>query len=244
VSLIFILTLAVQAGLAVHVIRTGRNTLWIWAIALLPAAGSLAYIVVEILPELFGGKAARRTRAGVQRMMDPNRNLRQAAAEVEISGNVDARRRLAEEHYSRGQYAEAIAVYEGGLKGIFEHDPTLLLGLAQAQFGAQQFAAARASLERLIQHNPDFKSTDGHLLYARSLEAQDALDEAEHEYAAVAPGYPGAEARLRYALLLKRRGKLDAARNIFKELLDGAKLGPAHYRKAQAEWLERARREL
>jgi hypothetical protein len=27
-------------------------------------------------------------------------------------------------------------------------------------------------------------------------------------------------------------------------LLDGARLGPAHYRKAQSEWLERARREL
>ena len=243
-SLIFILTLAIQAGLVVHVIRTGRNTLWIWAIALLPAAGSLAYVVVEILPEFVGGRTARRTKTGMQRMIDPNRNLRQAAAEVEISGNVDARRRLAEELYARGQHAEAVSVYEAGLKGIFEHDPTLLLGLARAQFAAQDFAAARATLERLIQHNPDFKSTDGHLLYARALEAHDAFDEAEHEYAAVAPGYPGAEARLRYALLLKRRGKLDEARRILKDLLDGAKLAPGHYRKAQAEWLDRARREL
>jgi hypothetical protein len=243
-SLIFILTLAIQAALVVHVIRTGRNTLWIWAIALLPAAGSLAYVVVEILPELFRGKAARRTQLGVQRMLDPNRNLRQVTAEVELSGNVDARRRLAEELYSRGQYAEAIDTYSAGLRGIFEHDPTLLLGLAKAQFAAQNFGAARASLERLIQHNPEFKSADGHLLYARTLEAQNALDEAEHEYEAVAPGYPGAEARLRHALLLKRRGKLAASRSMLQELLDGAKLAPAHYRKAQAEWLDWARREL
>ena len=244
VSLIFILTLAIQAGLIVHVIRTGRNSLWIWAIALLPAAGSLAYVVVEILPGIFGGQAARRTKAGMQRIIDPNRDLRQAAAAVEISGNVDARRRLADELCERGQYDEAIAVYQAGLKGIFEHEPTLLLGLAQAQFAARDFAAARASLERLIRQNPEFRSADGHLLYARTLEAQDALDEAEYEYAAVAPGYPGAEARLRYALLLKRRGKLEEARRLLKDLVDGAKLGPAHYRKAQAEWLERARREL
>ena len=95
-----------------------------------------------------------------------------------------------------------------------------------------------------MQNNPDFKSADAHLLYARTLEALDALDEAEREYAAVAPGYPGAEARLRYALLLKRRGKLEEARRILKDLLDGAKLGPAHYRRAQAQWLDRARREL
>jgi hypothetical protein len=243
-SLIFILSLAVQAGLIVHVIKTGRNTLWIWAIALLPAAGSAAYVAVEILPEMFRGRTARRTRAGVQRMIDPNRDLRRAAAEVEISGNVDARRRLAEELFERGQFTEAVAVYQAGLRGIFEHDPTLLLGLAQAEFAANDFAGARAALERLIQHNPEFKSADGHLLYARTLESLDALDEAEHEYAAVAPAYPGAEARLRYALLLKRRGKAEEARRIFKDLLDGAKLGPPHYRRAQAQWLDRARREI
>jgi hypothetical protein len=244
VSLVFILTLAIQAGLIVHVIKTGRNSLWIWAIALLPGAGWLAYIVVEILPAVFGGTTARRTKAGMQRMIDPDRDLRRAAAEVEISGNVDARRRLAEEMYDRGQYAEAVGVYQLGLRGIFEHDPTLLLGMARAQFAARDYAAARATLERLIRENPDFRSAEGHLLYARALEAQDALDEAEHEYDAVAPAYPGAEARLRYGLLLKRRGKLEDARRIFKELLDGAKLGPAHYRKAQAEWLDQARREL
>jgi hypothetical protein len=242
--LIFILTLALQAALIVHVIRTGRNNLWIWAIALLPAAGSLAYIGVEILPEIFGGRTGRRTRASVQRIIDPDRDLRQAAAAVELSGNVDARRRLAEELYERGQYPEAAVVYEDGLKGIFEHDPVLLLGLARSRFASGDFGSARTSLEQLMLHNPQFKSADGHLLYARTLEAQDALEEAEHEYAVAAPAYPGAEAKLRYALLLKRRGKLDEARRILKDLVDGARLAPAHYRRAQSEWLDRARREL
>ena len=227
-----------------HVIRTGRNTLWIFAIGLLPGIGSLAYVIAEILPELFGGRTARRARSGMQRMIDPNRDLRRAATEVEISGNVDARRRLGEELSERAQFDEAIKVYGGGLRGVFEFDPTLLLGMAEAQFGKQDFAAARATLESLAQHNPDFKSADAQLLYARTLEAEDALDEAERQYALIAPGFPGAEARLRYGLLLKRRGKLQEAQRILKDLLDGAKLGPAHYRKAQAEWLDRARREL
>ena len=227
-----------------HVIRTGRNTLWILAIGFLPGIGSLAYLVAEVLPDLFGGRTARRAKAGIGRMIDPNRDLRRATAEVEISGNVDARRRLGEELFDRSQYGEAIDVYRGGLKGIFEHDPTLLLGLAKAQFGNEDFAAARATLELLTQHNPDFKSADAQLLYARTLEAQDAMDDAEREYARIAPGFPGAEARLRYGLLLKRRGKFDEAQRVLKDLLDGARLGPAHYRRAQAEWLDRARREL
>jgi hypothetical protein len=242
--LIPILSIAVQAALIVHVIKTGRNMLWILAIALLPLVGSIVYVVVELMPEALGGRTARRARSGMRRMMDPDRELRRASAEVEISGNVDARRRLAEELLERSEFDAAVDVYQGGLKGIFEHDPTLLLGLARAHFGKQDYAAARAALERLTQHNPDFKSTDAQLLYARTLETQNALDEAERAYATLAPVYPGAEARLRYGLLLKRRGKSAEAQRVLKDLLDGAKLGPAHYRRAQAEWLERARREL
>jgi hypothetical protein len=244
VSLIIILSIAVQAALIAHVIKTGRNMLWIAAIFFLPLAGPIAYVAVEILPDLFGGRTARRARSSVHKMIDPDRDLRRASAEVEISGNVDARRRLADELYERRQFDAAIEAYQGGLRGIFEHDPTLLSGLAKTQFASGDFAAARATLERLAGHNPDFKSPDSQLLHARTLEALDELDEAERAYEAAAPGFPGAEARLRQALLLKRRGKTDRARAILKDLLDGAKLGPAHYRRAQAEWLEIARREL
>jgi hypothetical protein len=231
-----ILTILVQAAFIVHVIKTGRNQLWIWAIALLPVVGWLAYFVVEIVPAMFGGRTARRAKAGVQRMMDPDRDLRRAAAEVQISGNVDARRRLAEELFERAQYDAAIEMYEAGL--------TLLLGLARAHFAKRDYAAARAAIERLSSQNPDFKSVDAQLLYARTLEHQDALDDAERQYASIAPAYPGAEAKLRYGLLLKRRGKIEEAQRELKDLLESAQLSPAHYRKAQAEWLERARREL
>jgi hypothetical protein len=89
----------------------------------------------------------------------------------------------------------------------------LVAGVWRGRSSARQdFAAAQANLERLTLHNPDFKSPDAQLLYARTLESQDALEEAERAYAALAPGYPGAEARLRYALLLKRRGNLPEAR--------------------------------
>ena len=240
-----ILSLLIQAALIVHVFKTGRNTLWILAIGLLPGIGSLAYLIAEVLPELFGGRTARRARSGMQRMIDPNRDLRRAergSAKSRAMWMPDAA--SGRNCSNAAQFDEAVEVYRGGLKGVFEHDPTLLLGMAQALFGKQDFAAARTTLESLARHNPDFKSADAQLLYARTLEAQDALEEAERQYALIAPGFPGAEARLRYGLLLKRRGKLQEAQRVLKDLLDGAKLGPAHYRRAQAEWLDRARREL
>ena len=236
--------LLISAALAVHVIRTGRNTAWILAIALLGPIGWAAYLVVELVPEWMGGRTARRAKVGMRRIIDPNRDMRRAAEEVEISGNVDARRRLAQGHFERGQYDEAIDMYKAGLKGIFEHDATLLQGLAEAQFAKGDTAEARKNLEALFQYNPDFKSNEARLLYARALEATSDWDAAEREYAGIAGPFPGAEARLRYALFLKQRGKLAEADRLFKDLLDGARLGPAHYRRSQARWLDIARREL
>lgn len=241
---LIVLSLLLQAALIVHVLRTGRNALWILAIALLPFAGSLAYLLVEILPERLGGATARTAGRSLWRIVDPDRALRRARTEVEVSGNVDARRRLAEELHRRGQYERAIEVCRGGLVGVFEHDPTLLLELARASFANNDFATARSSLERLATHNPEFKSADARLLYARTLEAGGANEEALREYAKVAPEYPGAEARLRFGLLLKRLGRAEQANREFRELLEGAKIAPAHYRRAQASWLALARREL
>jgi hypothetical protein len=242
--ILLIASIVIQVLLIVHVIRTGRNSLWIWAIALLPLAGPIAYLLVEVLPGLRHSRTARRASTAMRDTLDPDRNLRQYANEVRISGNVDSRRRLAEELLSKGQFHEAIETYRSALTGLYEQDPQLLLGLAGAQFAQEDFAAARATLDRLIAHNPDFKSPEGHLLYARALEGEGNLEKAASEYKVLSDYYPGAEAKVRYGQLLKRQGQHDAARQVLQELLDGAQLAPAHYRKVQREWLDLARREL
>ena len=240
----FLLHLLIQALLIVHAIRTRRNMLWIWAIGLLPAAGPLAYIVVEVLPDLFRSRGARRASSRVKRLIDPDKELREASAAVEVSGNVDARRRLAEQLSQRGEFRQAIEVCLQGLRGVFEHDPTLLYELARAQYAAGQFGEARDALARLRQNNAGLESPDVGLLYARCLQGAGDLAQAEREYASIAGAYPGAEARLRYAQLLKQLGKSQQADALLRDLLQGARVAPPHYRKAQAEWLHLAEREL
>ena len=144
----------------------------------------------------------------------------------------------------QGQSARAVTVYEQILTGLYETDPNLLLGLAHAQFAAGGSAAARETLDRLIVNNPDFKSPEGHLLYARALEGEGNLPKALEEYAAVAGYFAGAEAQLRYALLQIKLGHDVAARQTLSGLLEHARLAPRHYRQAQEEWLTAARRKL
>lgn len=243
--LFLIISIAIQAGLIVHVIKTGRNQLWIWVLILLPfGVGALAYLAVEVLPELLRSRTAGRTARGLRRVMDPGADLRRYEDAARVTGNVAARQRYAEELTRHQRYDEAIAQYTQALSGLYEHDPNLMLGLAQAQFAKGDVRAARTTLDELIRRNPGFRSPDGHLLYARALAAEGDVARALEEYRVLAASYPGAEAAVRYAQLLEAQSQRTEAQRAARELLEQARIAPRHYRRAQREWLEAAQRLL
>jgi hypothetical protein len=241
---LFIISIILQVLFIVHVIKTGRNTMWIWVL-IIPAIavpGMIAYVAVEILPGLFRSRTAQRTARGMRNVLDPHADLRKYEDAARVGGNVASLQRYAEELTRQGRYDDAIAEFRKALTGLYEHDPNLLLGVARAQFGKGDAAAARATLDDLIRLNPDFKSPEGHLLYARALETEGNADRALEEYKILAPSYPGAEAAVRYAQLLNAQGQQDEARRVVKDLLEGARIAPAHYRRAQKTWLDQAER--
>ena len=120
----------------------------------------------------------------------------------------------------------------------------LLLGLAHAHFGLGKHEAAKRSLDELIAANPDFRSTEGHLLYAKTLEALGQHDAALVEYDVLQSSYPGEEARVRRAQLLLRLERRDEARAAFEDLLRRAKAAPKYYRDKEGPWLDEAQRAL
>ena len=243
-SLLFLSMIIVQVALIIHVVKTGRNQIWIWVLALLSLPGAIAYIAVEILPELFRSRTAQRTARGLRKAMDPGADLRRYESEARVASNVASRQRYAQELVRHQRYDEAIGQYREALTGLYEHDPNLMLGLAQTQFDKGDASAARATLDELIQRNPDFRSPAGHLLYARALEAEGNVPKALEEYAVLAPSYPGAEAAVRYAQLLQAQGRRAEAQKVARELLEQARIAPGHYRRAQRPWLDAAQRLL
>jgi hypothetical protein len=240
----FIISLIIQAAFIVHVIKTGRNTLWIWILIIpgLAIPGIIAYLIIEVIPELTRSRAARSTARTFRKAMDPGAQLRRYESEAQLAGNVASRQRYAEELVRHGRHEEAIVQYRQALSGLYEHDPNLMLGLAQAQFAKGDATAARATLDELIRQNPDFRSPAGHLLYARALEAEGNPAKALEEYRLVAASYPGAEAAVRYAQLLKAQGQAAEAQKVVRELLAQARIAPGHYRRAQREWLDAAQK--
>ena len=244
---LYILSGLISLGLVVHCIKTGRNTIWVYVLVVLmsmPFIGAAIYVAAELLPEWLGSRTSQRAMRGIRTTLDPEGNLRRFENEMQVTGNVASRQKYADELVRLGRAAEALPIYQTCLTGVFAEDPKLLLGYAHAQFEAKDAAGARQTLDDLIQKNPDFKSADGHLLYARALEVEGEVEKALSEYATLSGYYPGAEAGVRYARLLIRSDQRPLAQQTLKALLDRAKYAPAHYRTAQREWLDEAHREL
>jgi hypothetical protein len=237
---LYIATIAIQVLAAVHLFRTGGDMRWLWAIVFLPVVGSLAYFFVEVLPSLQNNRTARNVLRRARDTVDPNRGVRQGALDYERSQNVETASRLADELTKAGRFADAIRVCGEARTGLFEDDPKILLSLANAQFGAGQYQDAIGTLDYLRDKNPGFRSADGHLVYARALEENGASSRALSEYEALARYYPGAEARVRHAMLHKKLGHLERAGELFAAVLKDARLAPKHFRRSQREWIELA----
>jgi hypothetical protein len=239
-----LIAFVVEILLIVHVLKTGRDFRWIFLLLFLPGIGAVVYLVIEVLPGMTGSATGRRTARRVGRLVDPGRDLRQQKLEYDRNRSVETTTRLAAELVRDGKCDEAIEVCERAREGLFADDPTLLLALANAQFGKGSFDAAIASLDTLREKNPDFRSPDGHLLYARALESAGRSQEAIAEYEALAGYYPGAEARVRLAQLHQRLGNHDVAAAMFGQIVEDARLAPKHFQRAQREWIDIAKKAL
>lgn len=199
--------LLMQIAFAVHAIRNGKEIFWVFIIAFVPLLGCAIYFFVEILPQFGQSRAAREMRSTLDKAMYAERDYRALLAAVEELPTPHNKHLLASELIRRGDYVGARRLYESALLGPHVHDPALLMGLARALVMLDDPAGALDALDRLQAANPGFHSHEGHLLYARALAALGRAEDAEREYAALVPQYPGQEARARFALLLQQTGR-------------------------------------
>jgi len=235
---------AIQLALIVHVLKTGRSRYWIFVLIFMPLIGGLAYVLIELLPDFSNSISGQRVMRNVKSAFDPGGEVRRQQVAWEQSPNADNARRYAEALEAAGDAAKAEAIVNQALTGMFATEPTLLLVRARLQFESGRMNGALESLETLRANNPDFRSADGHLLYARALEAAGRVEQALKEYTDVAGYFPGVEARYRRALCLKAAGQAQEAVAEWEAIVKDAELAPAHFRRSQKTWLDATRREL
>lgn len=230
----------VQVYFAVHAIRTGRERQWLFVIIIFPGVGSLIYFFSEYLPDMQHAAQLRKKRPKV----NSSKYLHYLEDQVEITPSVKNKKALAEAYVHTGMFDKAIPIFKSCLQGLHEKDNFILEGLCCAYFFKGDFEKAKINLLELKKLRGDEPNNDFDLLLARTYEELGETDAAVDEYSGLVRRFSGAEAPCRYALLLKKIGRSEEAKTIFRKIAKDARLSPKYYQRDQKQWITIAKREV
>jgi len=230
--------------LVFHAVKTGRVRPWAFIILAVPGIGALAYLLIELIPELLSGPEAQKARRRIANKLDPEKQYRRLVDQLLTADTVANRAELAAECLEVARFEEARQHYEHILQQQAGDAPVYALCKAKAEFGLNKPADVVATLEAMRNRWADYESAEGHLLYARALASSGRIEEALEEFHSVSEYFPGAEARVRHGLLLDQLGRAGEAKALLSDLLLQLKRAPKHVRKMQSEWLAIAEKYL
>jgi hypothetical protein len=217
--MIFIVgSVLIQILCIVHVIKTGRNQMWIMAIGFMSLIGCAAYFIAEILPTLGYNRHVRSARAQVSAMVDPERSLRQATDALSLADTAANRIAVADAYAALGRHFDALPYYREALGMVPGKDTRTRFRLAQSLFETGDSAGTLKLLDELPPITSIGETDKRQLLRARALAELRRNDEACTIYDDVVTRVPGEEARCRYAALLLTMGQEDRARAILEEV--------------------------
>jgi hypothetical protein len=227
---------------ATHAIRSGQDKYWLWILFGFPLLGSLVYALTIWLPAVRQTPQGHQVVRGVRKMLDPTRELRGAQEALDMAATPNNRLRLADALLELGRASEAVVQYQAVLNGVHADDAQVQIKLARALLEAGKPHDARELLDRLIREQPNLKSPDGHLVYARSVAALGDRIKAREEFESLVGYFAGMEARAYYAETLLAWNETARCRELLDECAKIAKRMPGGARDINREWLARLKK--
>ena len=227
---------------ASHALRTGQDRYWLMILVFFPLLGSLVYFAMVWLPDARRSTHGQMVARGVQKLLDPSRELRAAQEALEVAATPANRLRLAHALLGMGRASEAVVQYQAVLSGIYADDPQVRVQLARALLEAGNPHEARVLLDALIAEMPKLKSPEGHLIYARAVAALGDRERAREEFESLVSYYAGLEARARYAEVLLAWGDTARLLALVTDTRKIAKRMPGPSRELNREWLARLKK--
>lgn len=224
---------------AVHVVRSGQQMYWLIILFSFPLLGSIVYFLVIYLPNSRLERGARRAVSAAARVLDPERELRDARAEFEHAPTAQNQMRVAAALLERGFAQEAARNYEACLKGPFASDLEVRFNAARAFVECQRFQEALGHLEAIRRDNERFRPEALSILLARSYAGVSRNDEARAEFDFAVSRFGTFEAHAEYAIWAIAMGDAATAAAQQSEIDKKVKRWNAHARELNAPVMRR-----
>ncbi len=238
------ISLIIQIALVIHAIRNGKQMFWIFLIIFVPLIGSVAYAVVELLPDLRDRHRSTLQRGASQlgEMVNPGGKIKELEKQNDLSPTVENMRALATAYLAADRAADALPLLEKSANSPLGPDSRSLSLLAEACFklerpreALEHIRAAKESADR--QDDPD-----NSLLEGRILEALGSNDEAAACFESASRRGSGLYYQFAYGDFLRRRGETSKAEEIFSKIEADYSRMPAYAKKLNRRWHQEAQK--
>ena len=220
-----------QVIAAVHFIRRRPDGYWIWVILIGGGIGALAYILVEMVPDL--GLLPQYVRIVSHRSRI--KQLEMLVLDNPSAGNYEE---LADLYFEQKKYARAKECYDQAISSRTDSpDPFYRRALCLMALG--DFKSATPDLERVYQkdRNYDYQRAAGLLAFAWD-QIQDPR--AGQLYAEVTQTSTLSETQFNYAVFLARQGQTAEARQWAQRVLSKKLTMPRYLKRRERPWFRAA----
>jgi hypothetical protein len=224
--------IVLQVLAIVHFVRRRPDWYWLWIILMFGALGALAYIVVEVIPDLGLLRGAFQ--------VFPRRK-RIKALEVAIIDNpsIGNYEELGDLYLDDRQYVRARESFDKVLARSDGIDP--LYRRALAELALNDFQAAAADLEKVVARDAKYDYQRAAGLLAHALAKIGEREKADALFADVTRTSTLSETQYNYACLLADEGRIAEAREWAERIQRKKATMPDYIRRRERPWFRSAR---
>ena len=221
-----------QVFAVLHFIRRRPDTIWLWVILFLGPVGALAYILMEMVPDLgllhqaFDAHGRRKRIARLEAIVLENR----------AAGNLEE---LADLYLDEGKFARARECYDKAIAAPGDHlDAQYRRGIAEIHLG--DFAAAARDLAAVTARDPkyDFHRAPALLAHAYANTGRPAEALALFEQATGIS--TSSETYFNYASFLASQNRVGEARQWAGRILAKKPTMPRYLQRRERPWFRKA----
>jgi hypothetical protein len=224
--------IVLQAIAVVHFVRRRPETFWLWIILIGGGLGALAYIALEVVPDLGLLRGAFQAFPRRKRITE----LQTAILDNPSTGNYEE---LGHLYLDDEQFARARECFDRALARR-DASPDSVYRRALCEIALEDFPAAVSDLERVVQNDARYDYHRAAGLLAHALARTGDYDKAAARFANVTRVSTLSETQVNYASCLAEHGRLTEAREWAERVLAKKATMPAYLRRRERPWFRRA----
>ena len=224
--------IVLQAIAILHFVRRRPETYWLWIILMFGGVGALLYIAIEVVPD------AGLLRGAVQ-VFPRRKRIRELEALIFDNPSIGNYEELGDLYLDDLKYARARECFDRVLAKTQSVDPFYRRALCQ--LALNDFAAAAADLEQVIERDPKYDYLRAAGLRAHALTKIGQGQKAHALFAEILQTSTLSETQYNYACFLAAEGRDAEARQWAEAILRKKATMPDYIRRRERPWFRKAR---